>query len=32
LGTMSLWADFEYIGQSDKGELLWTLSDFGQLD
>ncbi|MBF0229046.1 MAG: thioredoxin family protein [Desulfamplus sp.] len=28
-GTMNLWVNFEYVGES-KGDLLWKLSDFGQ--
>ncbi|SLM28798.1 putative LamG-like jellyroll fold [Desulfamplus magnetovallimortis] len=29
LGTMNLWADFEFEGESN-GDLIWKLSDFGQ--
>ncbi|SLM28771.1 exported hypothetical protein [Desulfamplus magnetovallimortis] len=29
LGTMNLWADFEFAGES-SGDLIWKLSDFGQ--
>ncbi len=29
LGTMNLWADFEFAGESN-GDLIWKLSDYGQ--
>ncbi|MBF0390111.1 MAG: hypothetical protein HQK71_08430, partial [Desulfamplus sp.] len=29
LGTMNLWAEFEFAGESN-GDLMWKLSDFGE--
>lgn len=28
-GTQNIWANFEFYGQSDTGELLWKLKDYG---
>jgi len=28
-GIQNLWADFEYYGQSENGELLWKLKEYG---
>jgi hypothetical protein len=28
-GIQNLWADFEYYGQGENGELLWKLKEYG---
>ncbi len=29
LGTQNIWADFEFYGENENGELLWKLKDYG---